>query len=372
MAARGRVLVWDLPTRVFHWLLVLSFAGAWLAFDDDRYLYIHVYAGYVLLGLLVFRLLWGIVGSHYARFHTFAHDWPSARAYLKGLLNGQAARYLGHNPAGSWAIFIILFLGLLVTLSGMFTLGAQERHGPFAGVLSFAAGEILGDIHEVCAWAMLLMVAIHVAGVIVESFIHRENLIMAMLSGYKDGGAGGISVRPWNIIAVILLLLVFASAFYAFRGYLGGTEQQPYLPFKGIVLSDNAVWREECGECHMAYHPSLLPARSWQAMMAGQDDHFGDQLDLDETVTTEISQFLLANSAEQLLIEPSYKILSSIPAGESPLRITATPYWKHKHKDIAPAYWDSDKIGGKGDCEACHQDATAGTYEDAAMRLPHL
>jgi len=372
MSSRDHVLVWDLPTRAFHWLLVLSFAAAWLAFDDDRYLYIHVYAGYVLLGLLIFRLLWGVIGSYHARFYTFAHDWPSVSAYLKGLLTGQAARYLGHNPIGGWAIFFMLILGLVVTLSGMLTLGVEERHGPFAGLLSFDASAVLREIHEISAWTMLVMVVVHLGGVIVESFIHRENLIMAMISGYKEGGESGVDVRPWSIVAVILLLLIFASAFFTFRGYLSDTEQEPYLPFKGIVLSDNELWREECGDCHMAYHPSLLPARSWQAVMDGQNDHFGDDLDLDEDVSAEISQFLLTNSAEQLVIEPSWKILRSTPDDETPLRITEAIYWKDKHKDIAQRYWDSDKVGGKGDCGACHRDADAGTYEDAAMRLPRL
>jgi len=372
MSSNNRILVWDLPTRVFHWLMVLAFAGAWLAFDDDRYLYIHVYAGYTLLGLLVFRLIWGFVGSHYARFHSFAHDWPSVTAYLKGLLNGQAARYLGHNPAGSWAIFILLALGFVVTLSGMLTLGGEERHGPFAGLLSYTIAPVFREIHEISAWTMLVLVIGHIIGVIVESVFHRENLVLAMLNGFKAGGDSGIVVRPRAIIAVVLVLLVLLSAFFTFRGYLAQTDTEPYLPYKGIVLADNALWREECGDCHMAYHPSLLPARSWQAMMDGQNDHFGEELDLDADVTREITRFLLDNSAEQLLIEPSWRILQSLGPGQTPLRITATPYWKRKHEDIEQRYWDSDKVKDKGNCSACHRDADAGTYEDAAMRLPRL
>ena len=372
MTAKGRVLVWDLPTRVFHWLLVLSFVGAWLAFDDDRYLYIHVYAGYTLLGLLLFRLLWGGVGSYYARFHSFAHSWPSVSAYLKGLLNGQAARYLGHNPAGSWAIFALLLLGFVVTLSGMLTLGGEEHHGPFAGLLSFDSGTVFRELHEISAWTMLVMVAIHVSGIIIESILHRENLVMAMLTGYKEGGDSDVVVRPWGVIAVVLVTLFLLSAFITFRGYLSQTEVEPYLPFKGIVLPDNTLWREECGDCHMAYHPSLLPARSWQALMDGQNDHFGDDLDLDENVAVEITRFLLDNSAERMVIEPSWRILQSTPADQTPLRITDTAYWKKKHNDIARQYWDSDKVKDKGNCGACHRDADAGTYEDAAMRMPRL
>jgi hypothetical protein len=263
-------------------------------------------------------------------------------------------------------------LGFVVTLSGMWTLGIEERHGLFAGLLPFEAAIGFRELHEISAWTMLAMVMLHITGVIVESLLHRENLIMAMLSGYKEGGEEGVSVRRWSIIAVVLLLLVLVSAFFTFRGYLSATEQKPYLPFKGIVLPDNTVWRDECGECHMAYHPSLLPQRSWQLMMAGQEDHFGDDLALDEDVTAEVTEFLVANAAERLLIEPSWRILHSIPDNETPLRITETSYWKNKHDDIAQRYWDSDKVKDKGNCGACHLDADAGTYEDAAMRLPHL
>ena len=372
MPYEKRILIWDLPTRVFHWLMVLAFAGAWLAFDDDRYLYIHVYTGYTLLGLLIFRLLWGIVGGHYARFHTFAHDWPSVTTYLKGLLNGQAARYLGHNPAGSWAIFILLILGLLVTLSGLLTLGGEEHHGPFAGLISFPAADVFREIHEFSAWAMLAMVVVHISGVIVESMVHRENLVLAMFSGYKTGADSGIIVRPRAIVAVVLILLVLLSTFFTFRGYLAQTDTEPFLPFRGIVLADNELWREECGDCHMAYHPSLLPARSWQALMDGQNDHFGEDLDLDEDVTEEITRFLVENSAERLLIEASWRVLQSLGPGQTPLRVTDTPYWKKKHGDIEQRYWDSDKVKDKGNCGACHRDADAGTYEDAAMRMPRL
>ena len=99
------VLVWDVPTRVFHWLFVLAFTAAWIVSENDRFLYEHVFAGYVFFGLLIFRFLWGWIGSHYALFRSFAYDWPSVTAYLKGLLSGEADRHIGHNPAGALMVF---------------------------------------------------------------------------------------------------------------------------------------------------------------------------------------------------------------------------------------------------------------------------
>ncbi len=365
-----RIFVWDLPTRVFHWLLVLSYAGAWLTFDDNRYLYAHVFAGYTFFGLLVFRLLWGMVGSRYARFHAFAYDWPSVWAYLRALLTGNAARHIGHNPAGSWMIFLIIGLGFVVSIAGVVTLGGEEQHGPFKGLLAFAAGTNIKEIHEGAAWLLLAMTGLHVVGVITESFLRRENLVTAMITGYKLGDKNEAVNRPYALIAVVMLLMVAGSGFVYFKGYLNAAPNSPFIPFKGPTLPDNATWRQECGECHLAYHPTLLPARSWRKLMADQDDHFGEDLALDQETVAEITAFLVNNAAESRLSEPAWKISSTTPSDQTPLRITDTPYWKKKHEDIPAAIWKLPKVREKGNCGACHLDAQQGTFEDSGMRLP--
>ena len=368
----GKIIVWDLPTRIFHWLLVSGFITAWLSSDDNRYLDIHVFAGYSFFGLLMFRFLWGAVGSHYARFRAFAYDWPSAFAYVKALMSGQAGRYLGHNPAGSWAIFIMLALGICVALSGMLVFGGEEGHGPLRGWINFDIGSAGKDIHELCAWAMLLVVIVHVGGVVFESVLHKDNLVWAMITGKKDGGEGAPSASTHGWVGVLLLALVVAGGFTYFRGYLTETATQRYRPFQGPKLADNATWRKECGECHLAYHPTLLPARSWLKMMEQQSEHFGESLGLDADTTKSITDFLVKNAAESGASEPAHKINKSVPKNETPLRVTETEYWKHKHGEIDEKYWKAKKVGGKGNCEACHLDAKDGTFEDADMRLPKL
>ena len=365
-----RIFVWDLPTRIFHWLLVASYAGAWLTFDDNRYLYEHTFAGYTFFGLLSFRLLWGMVGSRHARFRAFAYDWPSVSAYLRALLTGKAARHVGHNPAGSWAIFLMIGLGFVVSIAGLFTLGGEEQHGPFKGVMAFAAGTNIKDIHEGAAWLLLAVTILHVFGVIAESFLHHENLVLAMITGYKFGSKGEATDSPYANIAVIMVLAVAGSGFFYFKGYLNAAPDKPYIPFQGPALPDNATWREECGECHLAYHPTLLPARSWQKLMAGQAEHFGEDLALDDATTKEITAFLVKNAAESRLSEPAWKISSTTPPDQTPLRITDTPYWKKKHKDIPATIWKLPKVKHKGNCGACHLDAELGTFEDSGMRLP--
>lgn len=364
-------LVWDLPTRLFHWLLATSFLAAWLTHEDNRFLDIHVFAGYLFFGLLLFRLAWGVIGSHYARFHGFAHRWPTVWAYLRGLLSGTATRYLGHNPAGGWAIFMMLALGLLVSISGLLVLGGEEGHGPLAGMVSFSLGEAMHEIHEVLALVMLGTVLIHIMGVIIESILHRENLVYPMISGYKRGSSSDPVARHSTVGMMIFLLSLLAGLAF-FWGYLTDSKEQPYLIFTGPLLPDNTLWRQECGDCHLAFHPTLLPARSWVKLLETQSDHFGEDLGLDKTTLDELRLFHTTNAAESRLTEVANKTMRSVPVNETPLAITQTSYWKAKHRDIGETYWKNDGVKSPGNCAACHLDAKAGTFEDAAMRLPKI
>lgn len=175
-ASTGRRLIWDLPTRVFHWALAGSFLGAYLLAEEDGSRNLHVMFGYTVAGLLVFRLLWGFVGSTHARFRDFAYGPGAAAAYLRDLARGRAPDYDGHNPAGSWAIYALLALAAATALTGWL------HYNGFGG-------ETFEEIHEVLANAWLVMVAVHVAGVVVASLAHRRNLVATMITGRREGGS---------------------------------------------------------------------------------------------------------------------------------------------------------------------------------------
>jgi cytochrome b len=369
MADLEGIKVWDLPIRLFHWGMALCFGVAWLT-TGDRWLDFHLFSGYLLGGLLLFRLYWGLYGEPNARFRDFAFSFRTVRGYLASILRGRPTRYLGHNPAGSWAIWLIFLLLLSLVVTGVLTLGGEERHGPFAGWLGFSAGAVLHRIHEILAWVMVGVVAIHLLGVLVESLLHRENLVTAMVTGDKrrQGSAPPVRTRGGVAILLLVFLLLFAAGW--FKGYLLQTEEQPYLPFVGPDLADNTLWREECGGCHLAYHPSLLPARSWVRMMEQQADHFGEDLALERADAKGILDFQTANSAERAATEAAWKINHGIPEQQAPLRITETVYWKEKHREIVPAIWDSPAVNGRWNCDACHLDAARGTFEDGAMIIP--
>ena len=121
MSTNQETRVWDLPVRVFHWTLAGSFIGAYALSDSERWRNVHVLLGYTVLGLLAFRLLWGFVGTRHARFRSFAYSPLAAVRYLRDEVAGRAQRYLGHNPAGSWAVYGMLLLGVATGVTGYLT-----------------------------------------------------------------------------------------------------------------------------------------------------------------------------------------------------------------------------------------------------------
>lgn len=170
--AATTVHVWDLAVRIFHWSLATAFLGAWLLGEDGGSL--HQALGYGVLGLVAFRLLWGVIGSHHARFTTFVPAPRELLAYFKDVMAHREVRHLGHNPAGA-AMIVALLLMLIATG----TTGWLQTTDAFWG------SETLEEVHETLANLTLLLVILHVAGVIFSSIRQRENLVRAMFTGRK-------------------------------------------------------------------------------------------------------------------------------------------------------------------------------------------
>ena len=182
MNTQDLIKVWDLPLRIFHWLLVAGFFIAYLTEED--LLIIHVWAGYLVLGLLIFRLIWGFLGNEYAKFSSFLVKPAQSFRYVKDLLAFKAKRYIGHNPAGAAMIVLLLISLVLTTLTGLTVYGADQAAGPLAGIGSDNE-KLWEELHEFFANATLALVFVHIAGVAFDSYLHHENLAKAMVSGYK-------------------------------------------------------------------------------------------------------------------------------------------------------------------------------------------
>ena len=182
-AQQPTIRVWDPLVRLFHWSLVLSFFLAYLSEDD--WLRLHLLAGYSVACLVSFRLIWGVIGTRYARFTRFIKRPSVVIDYMKRMLQLRVPHYLGHNPAAGAMIVALLICLVLISITGM-SLIAVEGRGPLAGTFwARINADWMEDIHEFLANLTLALVFLHVAGVVVSSLIEGENLVRAMITGRK-------------------------------------------------------------------------------------------------------------------------------------------------------------------------------------------
>ena len=190
-----KILVWDWPVRIGHWLMVGGFVLAWLTAESETFRLVHAVSGGVVLAVATFRLPWGFIGSRYARFVDFVRGPTAVKDYAAGLLRLEPEHHVGHNPAGGWAIVLLLGLGILTGLAGW-------------ALYNDFGGHLLEELHEGLATAMLLVVFIHIAGVFSGSLLHGENLVRAMLTGRKEGPADGAIASARPFAAIVLLVWV--------------------------------------------------------------------------------------------------------------------------------------------------------------------
>lgn len=180
-------LVWDLPTRAFHWLLVLSlsasFITAKIGFDVRQY---HLWLGYWMIGLLTFRLVWGFVGTRHARFSSFFPTPGRVLSYLRQMFRGDNPETVGHNPLGSLMIFVTLTLVAVQAVSGLFMDDEIMFAGPYFDAVSSDVARTMNMLHNNVMNIILVLVGIHVAAVLYHAFVRRERIIRAMLSGRKS------------------------------------------------------------------------------------------------------------------------------------------------------------------------------------------
>jgi len=205
-----RIKVWDIAVRVFHWSLVVFFSVAYVSGEIESAL-LHAYAGYAVLALVAFRIVWGLIGTKHARFSDFIFGPEATLRYAQSLFSSKPLHYLGHNPLGGWMVVALLVCLIGACWSGLEAYGAQG-HGPLASpgsaVISQAATngdrdrrgereskrrksageEFWEEIHEALSQLSLVLVLLHVIGVLIASALHRENLTKAMLTGYKKTG----------------------------------------------------------------------------------------------------------------------------------------------------------------------------------------
>lgn len=209
----GSILVWDVPVRVFHWLMVLCFAGAWLTAESERWRLLHVTLGYTMAALVVFRLVWGLVGTRYARFSAFVRGPSAVARYVRSIVQQQPEHHTGHNPAGALAILALLALAALITATGWANYNEIALPWP---------EKWMEELHEGAASVMLALVGVHVLAVVLSSRLHHENLARAMVTGRKAGPPSEGIRSAWRSLGALMLVAVLGFWWLQWQGAPGG------------------------------------------------------------------------------------------------------------------------------------------------------
>ena len=198
-------LVWDLPVRILHWLIVICVGVSWWA-AEQRVMDVHRYSGYALLGILIVRIYWGFVGSQTARFGAFVRGPSAIAQYLR---NPPAPAPPGHNPLGGWSVVVMLLLLLTQVGLGLFVTDVDGlESGPLSYLVSFDTSRTLADIHEIVFNVLLALIALHIAAVLFYLLVRRTNLIGAMFTGRRPAQAVASSVQIaslWRLLPGIAI-----------------------------------------------------------------------------------------------------------------------------------------------------------------------
>ncbi|MFY8106780.1 MAG: cytochrome b/b6 domain-containing protein [Elstera sp.] len=179
---RKGALIWDLPTRLFHWLLALLILAAFLS-DDNREL--HERIGTLILVLIVFRLIWGVVGGRYARFRSFLRGPRAVLAHVEEMRQPNPPQHIGHNAAGGWMVILLLLLVLVQAGLGLFSNDLITYSGPLSGLISDGLSERLTSAHKLLSNVILAAIALHVGAVAVYFLWKKQNLVWPMLTGRR-------------------------------------------------------------------------------------------------------------------------------------------------------------------------------------------
>ncbi len=351
--------VWDLFVRGFHWSLVASISIAAVTgfLLGPVWVPVHIAVASFAVLLVLLRIIWGFAGGTYARFSSFITGPLRLMRYARSVLSSTEARYVGHNPLGGAMVVVLLALVLGAGFTGWAFLGAGAKLGPFAFFVPYADSPWIAELHKTVAFGILGLVVLHVAGVFFTGKREGENLVVAMVTGEKAIGPQDISPpehEARQTSALVAGLLVVGLL-------LMGIVAPMVLPVPGAPVSTiDPVARSECSDCHMFYHPSLLPARDWQQIMAVLDDHYGEDASLDPDTTAAIRDWLMANAAETA--DTRAASVFHLDPENGITRITETPFWKARHGGIRESAFKNPEVGSRSNCAACHGDAERGWF----------
>lgn len=364
----GYVFVWPIGTRIIHWMMALSFGAAFFTSFYEHFLHDHVAFGFIFLTIIIYRIIWGLVGPEYAKFKTFKLRPSQLKEYFVVKIKNRWRNIpAGHNPASSWFTVWALSVGFVIVASGLLLYGIQEGKGLFRGLNDNYSSMmfILDDIHKYASYLFAAWVVIHIVGVMVEQFWHKTGMVFAMITGYKRTQGEDTELKPYlSGFSYLIIIVATATYFFIVSSNYNFLTLQKYNEID--YQEDKLVFYEQCGYCHSAYPPYLLPKESWRRVMGGLKNHFGEEI-TEENITiaeqSTIKDYLIANAAETSKREAAVKMVHYLDI-RRPKAITKTPYWRETHKDIPISAFKDSRIKKRSNCRACHLGFRYGIIDD--------
>lgn len=214
------VPVWDFPTRIFHWTLAVAVITSYLTGEEKGvWFVIHTVSGYTVALLLVFRLVWGFVGSVHSRFSDFVYSGRSVKAYAKQLIQFNPPRFVGHNPLGGLMVILMLLVLAGTVATGLLSGDKDVGSGILLPLIAAPGGEGLAEVHEFFGNFIMILAAIHVLAVFVDWFLTKENLVKAMITGRKtlddaEAGKQRPLVSGWRGVGAAVIVVVLGAVLF--------------------------------------------------------------------------------------------------------------------------------------------------------------
>lgn len=367
----SKTYVWSFLGRLSHWLLVSSFFACYITSFYEELLTLHVSLGIIVFGMLLKKIVWGIIGPKYARWSDYHFSYSDLKFYfLEKIRNRYREIQPGHNPASSWFAFLVTWIGIICCISGYILYGMQENSGflSFINKNYYQYSNVYENIHIILVYVLIVMICTHITGVLIEQFYHKTSMVFAMITGYKKAKGQNIETTfCMKFYGSLYIVVVFLIALYSYYSPQNFIVEDKFVKIDYKKL--NKDFQFECSDCHNLFPPYLLPKASWVELMKAQHDHYGEDLELDDEMVETIQEYLLANSAETSTQESAYYLYKEIKNSKQ-YTITKTNYWKKIHQDIPDNIFKSDKIETKSNCMGCHKEFENGLLLDRLINLP--
>ena len=220
MSDNNKKLIWDLPVRIFHWLLVINIGYSWYAVEIEADMDHHFLSGYCALTLILFRILWGIFGTTYTRFSGFLYSPKMVLAYAKTFFTRAHGKSAGHNPLGALSVYAMLFLMALQATTGLFSNDGDYYFGPLSNYVSWGISSTITEIHHANFKIITGFIVLHIVAILYYRLYKGEKLLLAMFTGKKvDDKNQYEAIADSRLIVAAVLIMLCAGLVYALVNY---------------------------------------------------------------------------------------------------------------------------------------------------------